>query len=992
MTEARASSGPRIRKNRSWSLLSAALLAALVLEPATLPAAEDDFHSFLKPLFAEHCNKCHGEKKLKGKVNLAEIASGRQLRDKPKLLKEMIEALDAYDMPPEDEPELAEETRSRLVGSLKAMLRESAGGDKDRKQVRMRRLNRFQYNNTVRDLFQMNRDVFALPEKLMTRHSNYLDPESGQMAAKVEVACHSLNPPAGLRGVRTFPKDLRAAHGYDNQANQLTLSPLLLDSFLRLSLSVVGSPDFNENTVGIWNDFFRDPGGGDRRAEIRKRLAPFLLLAFRSAVDDATIDRYTDYTLAKIQEGLSFPDAMKKAASAVLSSPRFLFRYGSTAEGQDLFVVASNLSYFLWSSGPDLPLLRLAESGELATLGAFRQTIDRMLIDPRIERFLDSFPSQWMQLENLLGATPDPRLARLFNVDKSNPASVQMILEPLLLFDAVFLEDRPVIDLIAPKFAYQSDFLRTWYNTDLVPPRVDAKSIVARNQSNDQQREDLQAIIKSSERELDDLIKPVRTRLLKARQKGGRKPVDLKPVAAWEFNGDLRDSVGSLHLKAHGKIQHRDGMVVLNNSYLQSAPLPFDLREKTLEAWCLVHNIDQRGGGVMGVQGPGDFFDTIVLGERKPRHWISGSNRFARTKDFPESTPEAKPGEKLHLAMVYQPDGHVLLYRNGKPYGKPFHTSLATFPKDRSSILFGLRHLPAGAGRHLHLSLARARFYNRALTAEEVAGSAGGLYISAEELAKALTPEQRTRRDALRRKIDESQASYDKVPANTDPNRAQQDARRIYEDDIRRKLHTRTFERLAAEDPRYGGVITNAAMLSMTSGPKRTHPIARGAWVIEVIFNDPPPPPPNNVPPLNEDAAAKNLTIREKFAAHRANPDCAGCHSRLDPLGFALENYDIIGRWRDKYPNGRAVDASGTLIRKYPFDGAVRFKEALVKEEKRFAKAFTAHLLRYAISSELSPADSLTVEAIVEKTAPGKHTLRSLIREVIASESFLKAN
>ena len=181
-------------------------------------------------------------------------------------------------------------------------------------------------------------------------------------------------------------------------------------------------------------------------------------------------------------------------------------------------------------------------------------------------------------------------------------------------------------------------------------------------------------------------------------------------------------------------------------------------------------------------------------------------------------------------------------------------------------------------------------------------------------------------------------------------------------------------------------------MLSMTSGPKRTHPIARGAWVIEVIFNDPPPPPPNNVPPLNEDAADKNLTIREKFAKHRENPDCAGCHSRLDPLGFALENYDIIGRWRDKYPNGRAVDASGTLMKKYPFDGAVRFKESLAKEHRRFARAFTAHLMRYATSRELNPADFLTIEEIVENTADENHRLRSLIRAVLLSESFLQIN
>ncbi len=972
-----------------------ALVFVLVASPGSPAAGDSDapaFTTFLKPLFSEHCVKCHGGKKIKGKVNLKEITTARQLRSKPDLLKEMIEAIGAYDMPPEDEPELPESTRHKLLAGLKGMLREAAAENPGEKQVRLRRLNRFQYNNAARDLFRLNRDIFALPEKLMTRHSNYFDPKVPQMPAKVEVACHSLSPTPGLRGVKSFPKDLRAAHGYDNQANQLSLSPLLLDSFLRLSLSIIESPDFNENTVGIWNDFFRDPGGGDLRAEIRKRLQPFLLIAFRSAIEPETLDRYTDYTFAKVQQGLSFTDAMKKVASATLSSPRFLLRYGSTPRGKDLFLVASNLAFFLWSSGPDLALLQLAESGELATLDTFRKTIDRMMADPRIERFLDTFPTQWLQLENLLGATPDPKLAQLFNVDKNSPASVQMILEPLLLFDAMFLENRPVIELIAPAFAYQSEFLQTWYTSDLKPPKVDAKAIVTRNKANDQQRANLQTTIKSSQSELDALLKPVKSRLLQARQRGGKKPVNLNPVAAWEFNKDLRDSVGSLHLKAHGKIEHRDGMVILNNSYLQSSPLPFDLKARTLEVWCLAHNIDQRGGGLMGVQGPGDFFDTIVLGERQPRHWISGSNRFARTKDFPESPPETKPNQRIHLAMVYQEDGAVTLYRNGKPYGKPFRTGIATFPKGQSSIIFGLRHLPAGGNKHLHVSLARARFYNRALSAEEVAGSSGGLYITKTELLKALAPEQRSRRDALTRKIEESQTAHNNVPANTDPHRAQQDARKIFEDDIRSKLRSRTFERLNATDPRYGGVITNAAMLSMTSGPKRTHPIARGAWIIEVIFNDPPPPPPNNVPPLNEDAAARNLTIREKFAKHRENPDCAGCHSRLDPLGFALENYDIIGRWRDKYPNGRSVDASGTLMKKYPFDGAVLFKQSLVKEDRRFARAFTAHLLRYATSKELRPADLLTIEAIVEKTDGENYRLRSLMREVIMSENFLQGN
>jgi hypothetical protein len=219
-----------------------------------------------------------------------------------------------------------------------------------------------------------------------------------------------------------------------------------------------------------------------------------------------------------------------------------------------------------------------------------------------------------------------------------------------------------------------------------------------------------------------------------------------------------------------------------------------------------------------------------------------------------------------------------------------------------------------------------------------------------------------------------------------------EDAQRRFEDQLRNKMKSRVFKRVVTADSRYGGVITNAAMLSMTSGPKRTQPVARGAWIIEVIFNDPPEPPPNDIPPLDEDFAQEDLTIREKFAVHRENASCAGCHSKLDPFGFALENFDITGRWRDKYENGRDVDSSGTLMRRHKFDGVVQFKELIVREDRRFAKAFTSHLLRFALSRELGPADSITINSIVDRSEQGDFTLRSLIREVAQSDVFVNRN
>ena len=433
------------------SIRATCLLLGLTVIGGNVQAAED-FEQFVKPLWANNCVKCHGGEKTKGKVNLKEIGSAKDFLAKPGLIKEMIEAIDARDMPPEDEPELEAKDREKLLVTLKDMLgRASAGEVVER--GRIRRLNRFQYNNSIRDLFQLNRDVFALSEKLMTRHgNNYLHADSGKMPDRVEVACASLAPGADMKGVKPFPKDLRASHGFDNQANQLTLSPLLLDSFLRLAVSILESPDFNEGSVGIWNDFFREPPeGSDVAAEIKKRLQPFLRQAFRGPLDEEVLNRYVAYAKAKVEQGQSFTESMKKVASAALSSPLFLFRYAVEDDKDTEFALASKLSFFLWASGPDAELLRMAESGELSKPENLTKTMERMLADPKIERFLDTFPGQWMQLENVLAATPDPKKSRFFTIDKNYPASLQMVLEPLLLFDAVFVEDRPIMQLISPK-------------------------------------------------------------------------------------------------------------------------------------------------------------------------------------------------------------------------------------------------------------------------------------------------------------------------------------------------------------------------------------------------------------------------------------------------------------------------------------------------------------------------------------------------------------
>jgi hypothetical protein len=199
------------------------------------------------------------------------------------------------------------------------------------------------------------------------------------------------------------------------------------------------------------------------------------------------------------------------------------------------------------------------------------------------------------------------------------------------------------------------------------------------------------------------------------------------------------------------------------------------------------------------------------------------------------------------------------------------------------------------------------------------------------------------------------------------------------------------FDRVPVTDRRTGGVITNAAVMTMTSGPERTQPITRGAWIAGVIFNNPPEPPPADVPPLGEEPkdGEEHLTLRERLAMHRERADCRGCHEQIDPLGFALENYDAVGQWREKYENGRKVDMEGVLFRKHTFSNVVEFKDAVLAEKDRFTRGLAGHLLAFSLGRELGVTDGLALDKISEVTAKDGYRIQTLLREIVTSEPFL---
>ena len=615
-----------------------------------------------------------------------ELTSVADLTKNPELIQDMIDVLEFEEMPPEDEEPLGPETRQSMLTHLAGILKVALAAQPDFQTTPIRRINRFQYNNAVEDLFDLKVEVFALPERMVREHGNYFNPGTGIMPDSLKAGSRPLGKSQlidkRLGGVAPFPQDLRAEHGFDNRGDHLSLSPLLLESFLQLSRSIVESHDFDEKNCGIWNEFFAEPAS-DVSLEliVEERLRNFLTRAFRQPVDTPIVDRYSNYALSQMEAGESFTDSMKMVASAAIASPRFLYLYdraaeNNTSEKVDDLELASRLSFFLWGSIPDQELLEQAADGMLRDKDIMNSQIDRMLKDRKVKRFCDSFPSQWLQMERIISSVPDQDKFPEFYFAKFR-VSIHMMMEPLLLFETILVENRPILELIDSDFSYRSDLLDAWY-----------------------------------------------------------------------------------------------------------------------------------------------------LGEPLPKN----------------KSPTAVP-----------------------------------------------------------------------------------------------------------------------------------------------------FQRVPIVDRREGGIITTAAVMTMTSNPIRTQPITRGAWLASVIFNDPPEPPPADVPTLEEAGEGEDfdkLTLREQFAVHRENEACAGCHKRIDPLGFALENYGPTGVWRDHYENGREVDSQGILFNKYPFKDIVEFKDAILSEKDRFTRAFATHLLSFSLGRETGVADSPSLTRIVDATREDGYRIHTLIREIVLSDSF----
>ena len=203
------------------------------------------------------------------------------------------------------------------------------------------------------------------------------------------------------------------------------------------------------------------------------------------------------------------------------------------------------------------------------------------------------------------------------------------------------------------------------------------------------------------------------------------------------------------------------------------------------------------------------------------------------------------------------------------------------------------------------------------------------------------------------------------------------------------RLEGNEFRKVNLPGPKRGGLLGHGSFLTASANGVDTSPVVRGIYVMNKLLDYTPPPPPDDVPDIEPDVTGAT-TLREQLVKHRADATCAQCHNKIDPAGFALENFDAIGTWREKYDRKLEVDPSGKLPNGQTFASNAEFRKLVVAQDETFTRCLTKKLLTYAIGRKLNSSDRPSIDGISKEMASKDKGLRDLIQAVVASESFLQ--
>jgi hypothetical protein len=370
------------------------------------------------PLLEQFCVTCHDAETKKGDLELPAALTGQHFAQNPALWRTVLRQLEERAMPPPGKKQPSEDERERLTAAVRRGLAENTPAVRDPGRVTLRRLNRAEYNNTVRDLL----GVDAKPAD-------------------------------------AFPADGAGGGGFDNNADTLFVPAVLMEQYLRAATDVLDKAD----PARLFT--VRPADGVAERKAARLNVERFATRAFRRPAGDEEVDRYLALYDAAAARGSAFEPAVKLALRAVLVSPAFLFRIEEDRPAGEPYEVgqyelASRLSYFLWSSMPDDELMRLAAEGRLHDPAVLDQQARRMLADPKSRAMAESFAAQWLGVRSLEAVVrPDKR-----KFPEYTPALRDaMVQEAVLLVDSVFRDDASLLRLVDADYTFVNEDLARLY-------------------------------------------------------------------------------------------------------------------------------------------------------------------------------------------------------------------------------------------------------------------------------------------------------------------------------------------------------------------------------------------------------------------------------------------------------------------------------------------------------------------------------------------------
>ena len=870
-------------RNNSQRKFGVTILLFLVASITANAEKISDFGKDIKPILQNYCYDCHGLKKTKGKVDLTNYNTWSDLEKNPELIEKLIDVLDKNEMPPEENKQPSDDQLKLVsLGLDKAFKNATAARSESVVPVRLRRMNRFEYGNVVRDLFDLESWVYSINDRIIRNHNNYFRPETGKMPDVARVGNRIMGLQQMLEnrllGVQAFPKDPPAENGFNNRGDHLSMTPTLMKAFLELSRSVLNADNFDKN-CRVWNDLFQDPSQKPNQSK------------FGSINVDKSVETKST--------GLTISAWIRPTKTT--NEWQTIVRREDSWRRQLLSIGESDGIWGLW--------IGAGIGGKYVEFGApFKASI---LGDGEWHHVAGTYDGKEINLYvdgELIGNKPI--IGELYNQSRQ-PMSIG---------------------------SYKNgSYERESFHGDLNDIRVFRSGLSqaqVKELKNGIKEVGLATMVGSWRTEVEEepqLSEPVEKiaheRIEKFLHRAFRSPPDEKTLSlytkyfdkSYDESGDFTASMKSIVSGAMASprfiMVHDEASEASSNfdSYSLASRLSFFL-------WCSIPDEE-----LLLLAEQGKLQDPKVLAQQVDRMLND-----RRVKNFCDSF--APQWLKINNIVSASPD----------------------FKLYRDYYFGGDDKISYKRGMHMMLETL--------LNFETV-------FIENRPIMELIDADFTYRSHLLEEWYEGRAATY---PINVN-------------------LRDINFTRKPLTDRRYGGVITTGAVMVMTSGPFRSHPITRGSWVSSVIFNDPPKPPPDDIPDLIADDSTlkeQGLTVRQKLKQHSKDVQCSGCHQKIDPLGFALENFDLLGRWRDNYRTGIKVDASGKLFGKHSFEDVVGFKDAILAEKDVFANAFIRHLLSFALGRELTLTDRIAADEITRASKQDNYQMREIIKHTVLHPIF----